>query len=102
MDQGMAREPMGRSERYLARYNQTITTENKMKVEFKVHGIAKGTANVKTEVDGEALTASVPCVEVELVTVSERSGSLTLRFVGSAMEEAVAKFTPDSVHIWDV
>ncbi len=73
-----------------------------MKVEFKVHGVAKGMANVRTEVDGETLTAAIPCVEVELVTIAERSGSLTLRFVGSAMEEAVEKFTPDSVHTWEV
>lgn len=73
-----------------------------MKVEFKVHGIAKGAANVRTDVDGEMLTASVPCVEVELVTVSERSGSLTLRFVGASMEEALKRFTPDSIHTWDL
>lgn len=68
-----------------------------MKVDFKVHGVAAGYANVRTEVDGEALTASVPCLEVELVTMSERSGSLTLRFVGSAMEEAKEMFSADKV-----
>jgi len=73
-----------------------------MKVEFRVHGVSKGSANVQTEVDGEMLNASVPCAEVELVTVGGRSGSLTLRFVGAAMQEALDKFTPDSVHVWDL
>ena len=68
-----------------------------MKVEFKVHGVSKGQANVRTEVDGEPITASVPCLEVEMTTVAERSGSLTLRFVGSAMEEARELFQPDAV-----
>ncbi len=68
-----------------------------MKVEFKVHGVAQGTANIRTEIEGEMLTASVPCLEVELVTVAERSGSLTLRFVGAAIEEAKEIYVKDAV-----
>lgn len=67
-----------------------------MNVEFKVHGVANGNANVRTEVDGEPITATVPCLEVELVTVAERSGSLTLRFVGSAIEDARKLFAKDA------
>lgn len=67
-----------------------------MKVNFKVHGVSDGFANVRTEVDGETLTASVPALEVELVTEAERSGSLTLRFVGSAINDARELFTKDA------
>lgn len=67
-----------------------------MNVDFRVHGVAKGSANVRTEVDGETLTASVPALEVELVTVSDRSGNLTLRFVGSSIEAAAELFKPDA------
>jgi hypothetical protein len=67
-----------------------------MKVEYKVHGVAKGMANVPTEVDGEPITASVPCLEVELVTVSQRHGNQTLRFIGSQMAEAEELYKPDA------
>lgn len=67
-----------------------------MNVDFRVHSVAKGFANVRTEVDGEMLTASVPSLEVELVTVSERSGTLTLRFVGSAIEAAADLYKQDA------
>jgi hypothetical protein len=68
-----------------------------MKVDFKVHGVSKGFANARTEIDGETITASVPCTEVELTTVAERSGSLTLRFVGSAMGQAEELFKKDAL-----
>lgn len=68
-----------------------------MKVDFKVHGVSSGFANARTDVDGETITASIPCTEVELTTVAERSGSLTLRFVGSAMEQAKQLFKPDAL-----
>jgi len=68
-----------------------------MKVDFRVHGIGNGNANVRTEVEGESITATVPCLEVELVTTSERSGNLTLRFVGSSIEEARKLFARDAV-----
>lgn len=73
-----------------------------MKIEFKVHGTSKQQVNAATQIDGETIMAQVPCFEVELVTVAERSGSLTLRFVGSAIEEAQSKFAPDSVHVWEL
>ena len=68
-----------------------------MKVDFRVHGVASSFANVKTEVDGEQLNASVPSLEVELVTVSERNGNLTLRFVGGGIEDAKKLFQPNAV-----
>lgn len=68
-----------------------------MKIDFKVHGVSKGNANVRTEVDGEAMTATVPCTEVELVTLSERSGNLTLRLVGDAMARAAELFKQDTI-----
>ena len=68
-----------------------------MNVEFKVHGVSNGSTNVATVVDGEDITASVPCLEVELVTTSDRSGNLTLRFVGSSIAEARELFGKDAV-----
>lgn len=68
-----------------------------MNVEFRVHTVAEARANARTEVDGETLTASIPCLEVELTTVQERSGTLTLRFVGSAMEDARKLFAADKI-----
>jgi hypothetical protein len=67
-----------------------------MDVDFVVHSVAKAQANVRTEVDGEPMTAQVPCLEVELTTVQERSGTLTLRLVGSAMAAAEGLFKPDA------
>lgn len=72
-----------------------------MKVAFRVHGVSEQRVNVQTEVDGETLQASVPCLEVELVTASERSGNLTLRFTGSQKEEAQELFQKDAVIVAD-
>lgn len=66
-----------------------------MKVKMRVHGVSNGNANAQTEVDGEMLQASVPCLEVELVTVSQRHGSLMLRFTGSQIEEARELYKTD-------
>lgn len=68
-----------------------------MNIDFKVHGVSKGNANVPTEVDGEPMTATVPCLEVELVTTSPRSGNLTLRLVGDAMKSGADLFKQDAV-----
>src|SRR5690349_2642170 len=67
-----------------------------MDVEFVVHSVAQAQANVQTQVDGETMTAQVPCIEVELATVAERSGTLTLRLVGSGMAAAKDLFKPDA------
>lgn len=80
----------GRGERLV------LEMESEMIVEFRVHTVAEARANVRTEVEGEMLTASIPCVEVELTTVQERSGTLTLRFV-TAMDEARQFFTADKI-----
>jgi hypothetical protein len=71
--------------------------ETAMKIDFKVHGVSKGQANVPTMVEGESITGQVPCLEVELTTVLERNGSLTLRFVGASIDEAQAFYTKDKV-----
>ena len=68
-----------------------------MKVEFKVHGTSMGNANMRADVDGETLTGTVPCFEVELTTVAERSGTLTLRFVGSSIDGAKELFSKDAM-----
>lgn len=67
-----------------------------MKVEFRVHTVAISSANVKAEIEGETITASAPALEVELVTLSERSGTLTLRFIGDAMNDAKELFKQDA------
>jgi hypothetical protein len=71
--------------------------EQPMKIPFKVHGVAEGRANVRAEVNGEIVNATVPCLEVELVTVSEQSGNLTLRFTGSQIEPARRHYTRDKI-----
>jgi hypothetical protein len=68
-----------------------------MKVEFKVHGVSQGSAHATAQVDGETVQSTTPCLEVELVSAKDRDGNLTLRFVGSKIEEAKAMFKPDAV-----
>lgn len=68
-----------------------------MIVEFKVHTVAMTKTNAKTNVDGEELQAQVDCLEVELVTVKQRHGTIPLRFVGSEIEEAKALFVVDRI-----
>jgi len=68
-----------------------------MKIEFRVHGVSRSRANVPTEVDGEMMTASVPCLEVELVTTNTRSGNLTLRLVGAQIADGEELFKQDAV-----
>jgi len=65
-----------------------------MKVNFNINGVSKGNAGVNTEVAGEPMRASVPCLEVELIAADGMSGSLTLRFVGGSMQEAQDVFKP--------
>lgn len=73
-----------------------------MQVQFRVHGVSNGSTAVETEVDGQKMTATVACVEVELVTVSQRHGSLTLRFVGAEREAALARFIPGETLTWQL
>lgn len=67
-----------------------------MLINFKVHGVTKTQVPMKVKAGDESVTANVPAVEVELTTESEMSGSLTLRFYGKLMEEALATFVPDA------
>jgi len=68
-----------------------------MKIDYRVHGVASGQASIQTEVNGESLGASMPCLEVELTSVDGRSGSTILRIVGSQINEAKEKFKAGSV-----
>ena len=64
-------------------------------VQFKVASVTQGHANARTEIDGESVSALVPCLEVELVQVG-RGRSFTMQVVGAAMEEAKNMFKPDA------
>lgn len=68
-----------------------------MEMKFKVHGLAEGTAIAKTEVDGEIVASTIPSFIVELVTLKERDGNLTLNFVGSGIAAARELFKRDAV-----
>lgn len=67
-----------------------------MIIEFKVHTMAMTKTNARTTVDGEDLQAQVDCLEVELTTVKARHGTMTLRFIGSEIEEAKAIYKQDA------
>lgn len=71
-----------------------------MKVEFIVNGANNGTANVRTEVNGESINAAAPAFEVELVSVQGNSG-LTLRFIGGQANEARETFKPGAKVVGD-
>lgn len=68
-----------------------------MKIKFKVHNVSRSVASATTVIDGETVPATVPCLEVELVTLSERHGNVTFRFTGTAMADARELFQPDAV-----
>jgi hypothetical protein len=67
-----------------------------VQVEYTVHGVADTSVGMQAEVDGEQLTVSVKCFEVELVASDGRHGNPTLRFVGNAIPEAKDLFQPDA------
>lgn len=67
-----------------------------MITKFKVHGANRVPFSRPVQVDGQTLMASVPCLEVELVTEDVASGSLTLRFFGDKIEEAAAIYVVDA------
>lgn len=73
-----------------------------MNVEFRVQNVIDTTTVVKTEVEGEPMSATVPCVEVELTTESSRHGSLTLRFVGGQVAAAREKFVKGETVTWQL
>lgn len=68
-----------------------------MKVDFEVHTAVMEKTNAATMVDGEEMQAQVDCLSVEMRTMKVRHGSLTLRFVGTEMEQAKSLFKPGSV-----
>lgn len=68
-----------------------------MNVVFKVHGVSKVPVSMETMVGDEKVVASVPCLEVELVTEAAISGSLTLRFFGKDMPAAEALYVQDAL-----
>lgn len=71
-----------------------------MQIKFKVHSVTPSAENVTATVNGEQVIASVPAVQVELV--SDHYGSLILKFVGSEAEEAKKTFSVDAVKTWSI
>jgi hypothetical protein len=68
-----------------------------MKIEYKVHGVSNGSANVKAEVNGETINAAAPSLDVELTPADGgTNGTITLRIIGSQAEEAKELFKPDA------
>ncbi len=73
-----------------------------MKIEFVVHEISTTTRSADVDYLGEKISASIPIMEVQLVTKDPMHGSLTLRFTGKAAVDARARFKPDATVAWEV
>lgn len=65
-----------------------------MNIRFNVHGVNKTKVSRPVKMDEETVQADVDCLEVELTTEAEVSGSLTLRFTGKDIAEAEKAFVP--------
>lgn len=65
-----------------------------MKIEFDVHRVSEQIVHKNVEHEGETLRAEVKALEVELTTVADDHGTLTLRFLGSAVDAASKAFPP--------
>lgn len=68
-----------------------------MKVEFRVENALDRQVSTKATVDGEEHTAHVDGLEVEMVAVDGRHGSLRLNFIGRNLAEAKETFKPGKV-----
>ena len=64
-------------------------------IAFRVASVVPGHASARTEIDGESVSALVPCLEVELVQVG-RNRSFTMQVIGAAIDEAKKMFTQDA------
>lgn len=71
-----------------------------MQVKFTVHSVTPSSENASVDFNGEQIVATVPAVQVELV--SDHYGSLILKFVGSEAEEAKKAFTVNAVKTWSI
>lgn len=70
---------------------------NDDKIAFCVHGVSDSAVTKMIDIGGELTKASVPCFEVEFVTVEEYDGSFTRRFIGAQrIQDARLKYTPGS------
>lgn len=68
-----------------------------MEVQYKVHEVTQGAARVPVIVEGQASTAAVDCVTVEMTPLLPRHGSIMLRFIGDERAGAANLFTQDKV-----
>jgi len=68
-----------------------------MELKVKVHGVNHTSIPMSVDAGGQTVIAQVPALEVELVALSEISGSWTLRFYGKELAEAEKTFKQDAV-----
>jgi hypothetical protein len=63
-----------------------------VELEYTVHGASHASAPFRTEHKGMTLSAMTDSLEVELIGVDSRHGSMTLRFIGEEMAAASELF----------
>ena len=68
-----------------------------MEVKFGVHNPHTTNQFVNAQVDGENIAAEMRVFEVELISQDGMSGTLKLRFKGSAAEAAKALFKENGI-----
>ena len=68
-----------------------------MEVKFSVHNPHTTNMFVAAQVDGETIPAEMRVFEVELLSQDNMSGTLKLRFKGSAAEAAKALFAENAI-----
>ena len=66
-----------------------------MKLDYVVHNVSEAPKAVTATVNGEDISATITALVVELTSADGKHGSLTLRFVGSEVEEAKETFIVD-------
>lgn len=68
-----------------------------MQKSYKVSNVSRVPVAVQATVEGQQMTVTTDCLEVELVAQDGRSGSTTLRFVGDEIHDAAARLQQDAV-----
>lgn len=71
-----------------------------MDVKFFVHGVSTAQVAATVQLDGVDVRAAIPGYEVELTSEDGRHGSITLRFVGADVADAMMKFKTGEVVTW--
>lgn len=66
-----------------------------MELNFLVHSAVINDLPVTVSYQGEEVKATVECLEVELLPVNTKNGSLTVRFTGNDITEARELFIKD-------